>query len=62
MLVFEAIIAPVLVVCVAGGLFYALVLDRRGKPLDMNAVKVWWLLVGLGLIGIAIAWTTSSLA
>lgn len=61
MLVFEAIIAAVLVVCVAGGLFVALVLDRAGKPLEINAMKVWWLLVGLGLIGVSIAWTTSSL-
>ena len=60
MLVFEAIIAAVLVVCVAGGLFFVLVFDRAGK-LKMDAARWWWLVVPVGLLGVSIAWITSAL-
>lgn len=60
MLVFEAIIAAVLVVCVAGGLFLALALDRAGR-LKLDAARWWWLVVPIGLLGISIAWITSAL-
>jgi uncharacterized membrane protein YdcZ (DUF606 family) len=61
MLVLEAIIAAVLVVCVAGGLFFVLARDRVGKPLKIDAEKFWWSLVGVALIGVGIAWITSAI-
>jgi uncharacterized membrane protein YdcZ (DUF606 family) len=61
MVVLEVIIAAVVVVCVVGGLFFVLVLDRAGKPLKMDARVWWWSLVGLGLVGAGIAWITSAI-
>lgn len=62
MLVLEVIIAAVIVVCVVGGLFFVLVRERAGKPLKMDAEIWWWSLVGLGLLGVAIAWSTSAIS
>jgi hypothetical protein len=61
MVVLEVIIAAAVVVLVVGGLLFVLVLDRGGKPLKLDAVKVWWSLVGLGLLGAGIAWLTSAI-
>jgi uncharacterized membrane protein YdcZ (DUF606 family) len=61
MLVLEAIIAAVLVVCVAGGLLFVLARDRVGKPVNMDAEKFWWSLVGVALTGVGIAWITSAI-
>jgi Flp pilus assembly protein protease CpaA len=61
MVVLEVSIAAVIVVCVVGGLFFIIVLDRVRRPLNFNP-EVWLRsLVGLGLLGVAIAWITSTI-
>ncbi len=61
MLVVEVVIAAAVVVSVVGGLLFVLVLDRSGSRPRFNATVWWWSLVGLGLIGVAIAWSTSAI-
>lgn len=62
MLVFEAIIAAALVVLVAGALFFVLVLERSGRRPRFNGMVWGCSIFGLGLLGIAIAWTTSAIS
>lgn len=62
MLVPEVIIAAAVVVFVVGGLLFVLALERSGSRPRFNAIAWWWSLVGVGLIGVAIAWVTSAIS
>jgi hypothetical protein len=61
MLVLEVIIVAAVVVFVVGGLFFVLVLERSGSRPGFNAMVWWRSLVGLALVGVAIAWITSAI-
>lgn len=60
MFVLEAIIAAAFVVFVVGGLCCILVIDRSVRRPSFNPMVWWCSLVGLALLGVAIAWTTSA--
>lgn len=62
MLVLEVIVAAAIIVFVVGGLFSVLVLERSGRRPRFHPIVWWWSLVGLALVGVAIAWTTSALS
>lgn len=60
--VLEAILAAFVIVLVVGGLSLVLFLDRSRSRPGFNAVIWWWSLLGLGLLGVTIAWTTSAIS
>jgi hypothetical protein len=62
MLVIEVIVAAAVAVGVFGGLLFVLLRDRAGKSLKLDAQVGWWSLIGIGLLGIAIAWSTSAIS
>lgn len=62
MLVFEVIIAAAIVVLVVGGLLFILVLERSARRPRFNAMAWGLSIFGFGLVGVAIAWTTSALS
>lgn len=62
MLVLQVIIAAAIVVFVVGGLCVVLVFDRSVRRPTFKPMVYWWSLVGIALVGIAIAWTTSALS
>lgn len=62
MLVFEAIIAATLVVVVVGSLLFVLAIHRLDRRPSFNPIVWGCSIVGLGLVGIAIAWTTSAIS
>lgn len=59
--VLEVILAVAIVVVVVSGLLIVLLLDRSGSRGRWSPVVWWWSLVGVGLIGVAIAWVTSAI-
>ncbi|HET9718503.1 MAG TPA: hypothetical protein VFP55_00340 [Solirubrobacteraceae bacterium] len=62
MLVFEAIVAAALIVLVVGALFFVMLVHRSHRPPRFNPIIWGCSIAGLGLAGIAIAWTTSALS
>lgn len=61
MLVLEVVLAAVVVVMVVGGLSFVLLLDRLGSRARWNPVVWLWSVLGLGILGVAIAWVTSAI-
>lgn len=62
MLVFEAIIAAALIFLVVGSLLVVLVLHRSPRRPRFNPILWGCAIAGFGLVGVAIAWTTSAMS